>query len=653
MRKAISGPSLSVRMSAAVFLSVMAIPLCFAQNWPPITPDDLKMTSIAEKPGAAAVILLRQETDSDKDNIYWVYRRIKILTEAGRKYADVELPYLPDESEIKEISGRTIHADGTIIPFTGKPFDKVILKAHGFKEHVKTFSLPDVQVGSILDISFTWRHRNSYSVWPPAWHIQQELFQKKINFRFIPANNNAVAWTSYLPRDHSLYENKNEIDLDMNDIAPLPVEPYMPPPNALRWRVNFYYSTSRLSPDEYWKNAGADWDRIVESFLAHNKRIEETVKQTIAANDAPEQKVRKLYDFVVGLENRSFIPERLEKEQHVLKIKGNYSVEDVLKQRSGTHDDLNMLFVALVRAAGLPARLILVADRSRTVFNPAFLNLNQFDALVAIVQLGGKDVFLDPGTRFCPYGIIDWRYSAVQGLQETTDNKTSFGSTSSPTYQQAVVERKAVLTLAEDDTEEGTVRVGFTGLEAMERRQLGAQTDVAGRKKLLEDEVKSWLPTGSEVTISKEPRWDETESPLIAEFKVSGPLAVNAGKRKIVPLHFFEVNEQPVFPAPDRTQAVYFDYPSQVIDQVDLTVPKGSVVESLPADDSVRLQYALYETKQKVEQPGTIVSIRNVIMGGMLFPKEQYKEIKDFYDKAGKDDGQQVLLKAAAHAEAN
>src|SRR6185312_8730355 len=176
----------------------------------------------------------------------------------------------------------------------------------------------------------------------------------------------------------------------------------------------FYYSTSRLSPDEYWKNAGADWDRIVESFLAHNKRIEETVKQTIAANDAPEQKVRKLYDFVVGLENRSFIPERLEKEQHVLKIKGNYSVEDVLKQRSGTHDDLNMLFVALVRAAGLPARLILVADRSRTVFNPAFLNLNQFDALVAIVQLGGKDVFLDSGTRFCPYGIIDWRYSAVQ-----------------------------------------------------------------------------------------------------------------------------------------------------------------------------------------------------------------------------------------------
>ncbi len=62
-------------------------------DWPPITPDQLSLTSVAQHPGAPAVILSREERDDDVQHYHSVYVRLKILTEAGRRYADVELPY--------------------------------------------------------------------------------------------------------------------------------------------------------------------------------------------------------------------------------------------------------------------------------------------------------------------------------------------------------------------------------------------------------------------------------------------------------------------------------------------------------------------------------------------------------------------------------
>jgi hypothetical protein len=655
MRKVIDRSSLLAFPGVIVFLMLAAAALHASNDdWPSIAPEDLKMTSISEQPGAPAVILYRQEFYDDKNNSYFIYRRIKVLTEAGRNYADVELPYVRGAFKFTQISARTVQPDGTVINFEGKPLDKIVLKAHGIKERVKTFSLPNVQVGSILDIRYGWRYDDATSVWPPDWYVQGDLFQKIASFTYLPSENEGkISWASYLPKGSDPQVGKgNRIDLTLKNIPAMVEEPYMPPPDVLRWRVNFYYMYSS-TVDEYWKEKGTAWISAVQSFSNQKKLIERTLPQIITPADTPEQKVRKIYAYITGLENRSYIPERQEKEEHTLKIAENQNVEDVLKQRSGDHDDLNLLFAAMVNAAGIPARLMLVPDRSITIFNSLLLSMQQFDAVVVIVQLDGKDVFLDPGTRFCPYGLLNWRYSGVQGLMQTVDQKTSIGISSLPTYQQAVVLRKAALTMVDDGSEEGTVTVQFTGYEAMNHRQRALDTDAAGRKKQLEDELKKWLPPGSDVALTKEPAWDETETPLLAEFKISGPLAVNAGKRRMLPLHIFQTNEQPAFSSPKRTHVIYFDFPIEAIDQVTINLPQGSSIESLPQNDLVRLDYALYETKQKMQQPNSIVLLRNSIMGGMVFPIEKYGEIKDFFSKVSSDDEQQILLKVTAHAEGN
>ena len=660
----------------SVFLGILLIAgaatSARAADWPPISPEDMAMTSVPNQPGAAAVILLRQETDDDLLHYKSVFVRVKILTEAGRKYADVEIPYNRHHSGIAEVSGRTVHADGSIVPLHGKPMDKVILKKHGLQIYVKSFNLPDAQVGSILDYRYEF-HYGDDTLYAPEWLVQSDLFEKHVSFKFIPYEKEwehngrvgqGVAWTHFLPKGqepqlHTSVRNSfgqsvnpDFVDLEMNDVPAFVSEPYMPPPSELKWRVEFYYRSSS-KPQDFWKEEGKSWNKDVDGFLGRKKGVEQAVSEIVAGATTPDDKVFKIYYFVSRLDNQSYEPARPVQETQALGIKPIRGAEDVLEQKSGDHDELNRLFVAMVHAAGIPAWLMRVPDHTQEFFQPEFLSTDQFDAEIAIVELNGKEVFLDPGTKYCPYGLLEWRYAGVEGQRQSAKG-TEISAAPLSTYKDAIIQRFAKLQLTEHGTVEGTLTVGFYGLEAMNRRQEGSQTDDQGRKKMLEDEVRSWLPGGSEVTLTSIPSWQNTVAPLVADFKISSPLATSAGHRWIVPVHVLQVNETPMFAASTRQNAILFDYASDEIDEVHITIPTGMEVESLPANDKVLMTtYAEYVTTQKQESSNGILALRQLALGTPWFKPAEYKDVKDFYDKVKAGDDQPAVLKSAAHAAGN
>ena len=65
----------------------------FAVTWTQPTPDELKMTSEPADPNAAAVYFIRDERADDKMHYHSLYVRLKILSDGGKKYADVEIPF--------------------------------------------------------------------------------------------------------------------------------------------------------------------------------------------------------------------------------------------------------------------------------------------------------------------------------------------------------------------------------------------------------------------------------------------------------------------------------------------------------------------------------------------------------------------------------
>src|SRR5215831_11113017 len=153
----------------------------------PISPEELKMTSEPQAPGAPAIILYHQvdRDDNDSTSHQYNYFRIKILTEEGRKHADIEIPFFKESGNVVGIRARTIRPDGSVVSFDGKVFEKSIVKAKGVKYLAKTFTLPEVQVGSIIEYYYTLDLSEHY-IYDSHWILSDELFTKQAKFTLKP-----------------------------------------------------------------------------------------------------------------------------------------------------------------------------------------------------------------------------------------------------------------------------------------------------------------------------------------------------------------------------------------------------------------------------------------------------------------------------------
>ena len=177
-------------LRGAILLLAVASPAFLRAQFQQPSDEELKMTSDPKAPGAAAVYLDIQENANDNLHVQSVYARIKVLTEKGKELATVEVPYLQGNTKVTDIKARTIHSDGTVIPLVGKPEDLLVVKSKSkngeqFQVDRKVFTLPSVEVGSILEYRYDIRtDDNLYS--SPSWEIQRPYFVHKAHYYFLP-----------------------------------------------------------------------------------------------------------------------------------------------------------------------------------------------------------------------------------------------------------------------------------------------------------------------------------------------------------------------------------------------------------------------------------------------------------------------------------
>ena len=145
-----------VYASGLLALAAVAMPLTgVAQKFQEPTKEELQMTSDPKAPGAPAVFLYREESTNNRNHYISEYARIKVLTEKGKEWATVEVPYDGSGSEPPIIEGRTIHSDGTVIPLVGKVSDLLVFKRTNSNYKAAVFNMPSVEVGSILEYRWT------------------------------------------------------------------------------------------------------------------------------------------------------------------------------------------------------------------------------------------------------------------------------------------------------------------------------------------------------------------------------------------------------------------------------------------------------------------------------------------------------------------
>jgi Domain of Unknown Function with PDB structure (DUF3857) len=535
--------------SGAVGLGLLVCPpIAAAQGFQPPSPEELKMTSEPLAPGAPAIILYRQVDRDDnrhtphEDN----YVRIKILNEEGRKYADPEIPFFKQSQDIVHIRARTIRPDGSIASFDGQVFEKSIVKARGVRYMAKTFTLPDVQVGGIIEYSFTIDFKENF-IYDSHWILSNELFTKNARFSLKPYESTYFpiylrwSWQGLPPGSEAKEGSDRIVRMEADNIPAFHQEDFMPPANELMSRVDFIYSEDppEKDVDSFWKNVGKKRNGQLESFIGKHKSMEQAVSQIVSPTDSPEAKLRKIYTRVQQVRNTSYELRKTEQEEKRDKEKVAENVEDIWKRGYGTGVQLTWLYLALVRAAGFEAYGAWVSSRHEYFFTPKTMQSGKLNANVVLVKLNGKDLYFDPGAAFTPFGLLTWSETGTFGLRLDKDGG-SWIKTTLPLSSESRIERNAKLNLSDTGDLEGTLTVTYIGLEAMYQRLELRYADEVARKTFLEDHLKEEIPAAAEVELTNKPDWGGCETPLIAEFNLKIPgWASGAGKHAVISVGLF------------------------------------------------------------------------------------------------------------------
>jgi hypothetical protein len=652
-----------LRMIILNSTALLSIPGWAGEGFQPVSPEELKITSEPLAPGASAIILYRQV---DRDDHEWLtrheynYVRIKVLTEEGRKYANVEIPFVKDGANIEHINARSVRSDGSIVNFSGQVFEKNLFKSRRGSYLAKVFTIPDVEVGGIIEYFFTVDLRHIYN---SEWIVSESLFTKsarfslwryktspynsvKVNIRWVRQNLPPGAEPKEFPGD--------VIRMEANNIPAFQTEELMPPADELKARVDFTYDEGlpETDPNKYWQRVGEDRNNRLEKFIGKRKAMEQAVAQIVSPNDPPETKLRKIYDRLQEFRNKSYELRKTEQEEKREKDKSDENVEDIWKRGYGNSSQITWLYLALVRAAGFEAYDCLVSDRAQYFFHPETEQAGKLTANVVQVQLNGKDLYLDPGAEFTPFGILPWSISGVPGLRLARGGATWI-QTTLPQSSDSRGQRNAKLKLSDSGDLEGKLTFKYTGLEAMYYRLRLRNSDEIARKKFVDDAVTRQIPVPAQAELTNKPDWSGSETPLIVEFDLKVPAwASNAGKRQMIQAGLFTAQEKHLFEHADRVHPIYLEYPYETLDDIVIELPAGWQISSVPSVQAKDVHVINYELKVEGNKD-TLHVTRKLAVDFLLLEQKYYPALRSFFQAVRTGDEEQIVLQPRSTTASN
>lgn len=630
----------------------------FAQSmqWKPVDPVHLAMKApVVEKDADAEALLWEVyiNTASDSGTDFTNFVRIKIFTERGKEaHSKIDIPYLNGVS-VRDIAGRTIKPDGTIVELKKDAiFDRELIKSGRFKLKAKSFALPGIEPGTIIE--YRWREVYGYITNYVKMELQRDIPVQLVRYYLKPNQYITVPMKTATFQSNPPPFVKQKDGYYLTELTNVPAyreEPNMPPEDQVKaWMLVYYSPDVKKAPMEFWKEEGKRLHDVHKGEMKANDEIRRAATEAIGDASAPEQKLERLFNFCrTKIKNVTDDASGLTSEQ-VEKLKENKSPADTLKRGYGNGSDINFLFAAMATAAGFEARYVKLGDRGRKFFDPSFTDTYFMGAYNIGVKMGDNWRFFDPGSGYIPFGMLRWQEEGISALIADPKDPQMIETPLSPA-EKSMKKRTAKLRLTEDGSLEGEVRVEYTGHFAVEMKEDNDDETPQQREKKLSDSVKGRI--GAELSDIKVESANDPLKPFVYTYKVKAPgYAERTGKRLFLQPAFFQKGIAQMFPGSARKQDIYFHFPWMEDDYVEIALPEGFMLDNPEAPGSHDFGAAgSYDTSIGVTKDQKIlVYKRKFRFSALMLPKTNYPAIKAAFDAIHQADNHAITLKQTTAA---
>src|SRR5256714_1883353 len=639
------------------------------KDWKPIDPSELSMSAPAvERDADAEAIFWEVKVADEADGgeprtVLEHYLRIKVFTGRGRESQskiDILAPKVGGrEIKITDIAGRTIKPDGTIVELKKEDiFERTVVKASGLKVKAKSFAMPGVEPGAIIE--YRWREvrNDSYSNYARL-EFSRDIPVRLVKYYIKPLSD--PRWPYGMRAQPFNGQNtpfQKEKDgyysTTMTNVPAFREEPYMPPEHSVRpWVLVYYTEDKKLTPAQFWTQYGKEIYESNKSEMKVNDDVKRKAAEVVGDASTPEQKLARLFEFCRSqIKNVNDDASGLSAQERE-KLKANKSPAETIKRGMGTGRNIDMLFAALATAAGFDARVVNLADRGDTFFDVNFADDYFIRTYDIAVKVGDEWRFYDPASTYVPYGMLRWQEEGQDALLSDPKEPT-FVKTPLSGPEKSEEKRTGKFKLSDDGTLEGDVTMEYTGHIAADMKELNDTDSQSEREEALKNRFKNRM-AGVEITDIKIENVTDPVKPFVYSFHVRVPgYAQRTGKRLFIQPAFFQKGLGSLFPTAERRHEIYFHYPWSEEDHVEFTLPEGFALDNAESPAGIDAGLSKYEPRAAISKDGrTPVYERNFFFGkggpnALLFPTTSYPSLKAYFDQVNKADGHTIVLKQGA-----
>lgn len=587
--------------------------------------------------------------------------RIKIYKKEGLNWANFVVPYYVGYEEMNDEYVKFSNAvtynleNGAIV--------KTKLNNEGsFKKNVNeywnqaTISMPNVKVGSVIEFAYNLKSENivkfpvfenqydiplnysEYKTEIPEFFIYKPLItgyvkvkseEKLVNgFQNFDDKNNQTTGIRY--------EQINSVYLSEN-VPAIKDEEYLD--NLKNYKSSIQYELERTRfPDQPVKDFTITWEGVAKTIFENKNFGKELNEQLYIVQD-----VKMILKNVVSKEEKlDVIFKFVQNKMNWNNDYGYFTDKGVKKaylDNSGNVAEINFILIAMLKLAGINANPVLLSTIDHGI--PAFPNRTVFNYVIAAADIDGKQILLDGTSKFTtqnilPFHTLNWTGRLIKN--DGTSQEINLVPTSPSKVSYTLMTKVDPLGRIS-----GKFRVQKTDYEAYSFRSKNGQSSEDAYLEKLENDLGAIQISDYQI----ENKGTDLSKPVMETFTFASDKHCEriGGKMFINPLLFFAVNKNP-FVQEKRQMPIYFGYPKQYKYSINMEIPEGYIVESIPKPLKMATEdKMLLFTIITLAEGNRIQIVITREINASILGADYYQGLKDFFQKMIEKQNEKIVLK--------
>ena len=600
--------------------------------------------------------------------VTYVHERIKIYNKDGFGYATQTENLYKSSSARESISGLKAYTynleNGEVVKTKLKSSDTFSKSINKYYNEEK-FTMPNVKEGSVIEYQYRIDSPFPYSIDEIVLQYDIPIRKQEIMvaipeyFYFAPRMKGyltvAPEYTSKASKisyttktrgndDRAARTSFNNGSIDyqtsvttylMNDVVALVEEPYVNDMDNYRSAVNYELQFVQF-PQSLRKDYTTTWEKVIKTIYESDH-----FGKQLSATRYFKDEVLAITNGVEGqIEKTAAIFNHVQQRMSWNGLRGYYAdkgVKAAYKEKSGNTADINLMLVAMLKEAGVAANPVLLSTRDNGV--PLFPTREGFNYVVAAVELNGNNIFLDASNKFTKPNLLPTRALNWFGRLIKED-----GSSSSVSVLPTKPSREAsmmLVTLNEDGTIEGKLRKSYTDYRAYIFRNAYDNVDEEDYLEKYENKNNGIEVSNYEIKNKNAIGKPVTES---LDFFMDSQAQVIGDKLYFTPLFYNATKENP-FKLDDRNYPIDFAYPWEEKYIMNINIPEGYKVVSLPESTVLALPDNMGSFTYHIAEKGSTIQLKvDLKMNMAIIPAQNYAGVKELYKKVVEKETEKVVL---------